>query len=1734
LITVKVIPDLFTLEGREEYLAELPREKVFLSVFVDEERYREAGLDKQGLAPADFIAGCDIWYEGRVIDPRDYAATEIKDCSEIVFFARPGKGGVIKMIVGAVMIVGGILLYGTPFGAPLIIGGIAMMLGGIYEVAFPQKVPSNFEPPHTENYGWEGVRTDYAAVGSIVPISYGRVLTGGKCISQRIYTTGKTSGNQRLDLLLLVSEGEIRGIRKRDDTGVCTSTSDAPWIKIDNSFLSDLPDVGWDYRLGKLDQTVIPGFHQLSSNYVENTKLLWDGTWHTITNAGGGEDFEQVEFNFFWPMGLFFSYHDDLTPWWTNIKIQYKQEPSGDWTTLWDGEFFAFKTGPFYRSKKFSLPAKAGYSFRMKKYTWHSLNPNNPGWGSMWMDECWIQSYNRIVNEDLTYPGCALVAVTAVASDRVSSSQPNIAVKLDGRKLKYYDGNQWQSETWDTGAADEGNVGRNLAWQIHDIIYNDVYGLGPYFDESLKASAKFKELADYANQLIDDGQGGTEARFRSDIIVDGIVDPWDMLKELLRSCHGFPVLAGAQIWPVVEKERSPVMSFGMENVLTGKKGATTLVESWRTLEEKPNVVEVQYFDAEKDFVRDIVQFPGDDTLIPAGEKIRKLTIVFHNVTRRSQATRLAKFHWLVAKHIKKFIQFSTGEEAVALQPGDVFYFSHDIPQFDYSGKIFRARLGDNIIELDNSWDAVDTGQHSYKLLVRDLTDDTMEIKDVTAITTENRRHLVTFSGSYGFNPEAGDPYILIEDTTTPIRYVCAELGRDEQMHRTVFAQEYNPDIFDYTVDIEPVEYSDLPNPFDPPPAPTDLLLREMPSRWGFWVNAVVPAGNANYDHCRIYLSTESDTGWAEVGRVSEVSNFPVTNVLPGVAYHVKVVSYNRVGVPCSSPPTASITITGAQLPPKVRGLEIFGQGNNDEFVGKDCKIQWKLATNWMALGAGDLGEEGAGLGESQPYYLKDTKVSVYVGNVERRTEFVSAPSNTFIYSLEKNIEDNAGSPERSFEFRLWYRDNYNRLSPEYASLKVTNPAPSMAGLTPTVSDIPRGVRVDWTNIVPYHHDVDKYHVYCDENDPPTTVRARVSNYETIATIVDLDTDKTHFIQVVPGDPYGMGTATNTVQKSIPVPSVIVPVGSSEPTEVGEIKVIEDVLEFDDCDDYTKWTSETGGFVLANDAGALKEGTASLKVAIDKYTPVTENLWYSIPNPPWPPEIPGVMRIGDLQTKYVTQGIKFPSAGSLKMVGIIVWKPYGENPPGLKIMFYDDDGSGKPNTKLGEATFAGIASYPTQSWRWAEFGTAISYSASTQYHLVFCRTDEAIGDCYECRVGGDRYGDASYDYVQYGSSLASLTALTDKDFIFRCFKDEATQNNHLKIASLGSKDISQYPSFEYWTKSNLTKADWLQASMGESALGEQTNNPSITSSWSPIAWDISGISEGSRDAIAYFGFKVLDPDQGQIVDWGPGNGKIWLWLDYIRATRGKSIKGKLTDEVVRLWPAAPPIGYRAGCRPKYKSVSEIYVTSGRVEIDGRMAVIESDITVTWSDYVNGTEPASSWIYVYLAKPAVEFGSPDVKLSNIAPSIGFRGRYHPDHSDWRCVGTFYNDSSSDVRKAYYADDGFTGWQTAVSDLSGGVATSRTAVTLSVSPLAKRALIRLYGRYTGTQATGEAYVYTHSTEGDWIMCARCIHTSTYVSDFGYSQKVPLEVSQTIYYARSNAGVQVDIETCGYREDL
>lgn len=98
------------------------------------------------------------------------------------------RGGVLQTIVGAILIVAGVILSATPFGAPLIGAGIGLVAGGVIQMLSPQAggLKTSAAPENTPSYAF-GSAKNTTASGNPVPLCYGKRRVGGAIISAAIY-----------------------------------------------------------------------------------------------------------------------------------------------------------------------------------------------------------------------------------------------------------------------------------------------------------------------------------------------------------------------------------------------------------------------------------------------------------------------------------------------------------------------------------------------------------------------------------------------------------------------------------------------------------------------------------------------------------------------------------------------------------------------------------------------------------------------------------------------------------------------------------------------------------------------------------------------------------------------------------------------------------------------------------------------------------------------------------------------------------------------------------------------------------------------------------------------------------------------------------------------------------------------------------------------------------------------------------------------------------------------------------------------------------------------------------------------------------------------------------------------------------------------------------------------------------------------------------------------------------
>ncbi len=101
------------------------------------------------------------------------------------------KAGVFQTILGAVLVVTGVVLSFTPLAATspyLISAGVSMVAGGVIQMLSPQPsgLASKQDADNRASYAFGGV-TNTAAQGYPVPLLYGRRRIGGAIISAGIY-----------------------------------------------------------------------------------------------------------------------------------------------------------------------------------------------------------------------------------------------------------------------------------------------------------------------------------------------------------------------------------------------------------------------------------------------------------------------------------------------------------------------------------------------------------------------------------------------------------------------------------------------------------------------------------------------------------------------------------------------------------------------------------------------------------------------------------------------------------------------------------------------------------------------------------------------------------------------------------------------------------------------------------------------------------------------------------------------------------------------------------------------------------------------------------------------------------------------------------------------------------------------------------------------------------------------------------------------------------------------------------------------------------------------------------------------------------------------------------------------------------------------------------------------------------------------------------------------------------
>jgi predicted phage tail protein len=309
-----------------------------------------------------------------------------------------------------------------------------------------------------------------------------------------------------------------------------------------------------------------------------------------------------------------------------------------------------------------------------------------------------------LVKERLNFPYTAYANTSF--SSKTFQSQPTRGYECRGLLIEVPSNYITREETGDLSAKytrinETGNVGSmntpqlwdgtfrpfpvytdNPAWVFYDICTNNRYGLGDYLLSTDIDKFSLYKVAKYCDELVPDGKGGTEPRFRSNIYITKATDAYKILKDFATVFRGMLFWSNSQFTAVLDEPKEPIYTFSRSNVIDGSFEYQSTGSKTRA-----NQIVVSWNNPEAEYKLEPIIIEDRENQIKTGTVKSDKAVAF-GCTSEGQAIRYGRWKLWTSINQTELVSFKTGINAAFLGPGDIINV-HDEADFrvPFSGRV---------------------------------------------------------------------------------------------------------------------------------------------------------------------------------------------------------------------------------------------------------------------------------------------------------------------------------------------------------------------------------------------------------------------------------------------------------------------------------------------------------------------------------------------------------------------------------------------------------------------------------------------------------------------------------------------------------------------------------------------------------------------------------------------------------------------------------------------------------------------------------------------------------------------------------------------------------------------------------------------------------------------------------------------------------------------------------------
>nr|WP_251532841.1 DUF1983 domain-containing protein [Escherichia coli] len=671
----------------------------------------------------------------------------------------------------------------------------------------------------------------------------------------------------KLKMLIAVSEGEIQG----DLTAKNIFLNDTPLANDSGEY--NFSGVKWEFRKGTQDQTYIAGMPQVDNELAVGTTVTTTAPWtRQFTNLS----LDAIRIKLSLPVQYFYKDNGDMVGTVTEYAIDLSTD-GGAWKTVVNGKFDGKTTTEYQRDHRIDLPkSTSGWSVRVRRITADASGSN-----SKLVNAFKVFSYAEVIDSKLRYPLTALLYVE-VDSSQFNGSAPKVTCKIKGKLIKVPDNydpvTRTYSGSWYGGFKMAWS--NNPAWIFYDLVLDEIYGMGTRVDASMVDKWALYSIAQYCDEMVSDGAGGTEPRFTCNVFIQAQEDAWQVLNDLAAVFRGITFWGNDQIYVQADVPQDDVdWVYNSSNVIDG-----LFTYAGGSYKNRYSSCLVSWSDPQNHY-SDTVEGVYDSALVERYD-VRQTSLTAIGCTSQSEAHRRGR--WVLLSNAKDgTVSFGVGLDGYIPLPAEIIGVADPFRSGKENGGRISAVNGRQIT-LDREIDYA-----AKDRLVVNLPDGKAQTRTISAVSADKKT--VTVATAFSQVPVAGAVWAIDSDNLAIqyFRVTSIAANDDSTGGFTITAVQHDPNKYRYIDDGVRVESPPITvTPISVLSAPKNIVVTESDHvSQGLTVASLDVSWDKVEGAIRYVAQWRKDNGdWINVP-VTSAQGFSVQGIYSG-SYDVRVRALN--------------------------------------------------------------------------------------------------------------------------------------------------------------------------------------------------------------------------------------------------------------------------------------------------------------------------------------------------------------------------------------------------------------------------------------------------------------------------------------------------------------------------------------------------------------------------------------------------------------------------------------------------------------------------------------------------------------------------------------------------------------------------------------------------------------------------------------------------------------------------